>query len=241
MIADAKIRVFQSPTEVARAASELIVESAASAIQTRRCFHFCLSGGSTPKPTYSLLAATDREKIRWSQVRIYFGDERCVPPDHPDSNYKMASDTFLTSVPILPNQVHRIPAELDAPTAALQYEQAIRSVRFDLVLLGLGTDSHTASLFPNSEALLACDRLCIPIHLSQPGTDRITLTFPVFNRSRRILFLVTGPEKAEALRSIHDDPIDIPRRPAQGIRSINGDVIWLVDREAASALQKNTV
>ena len=242
MTIDAGIRILPDAGQVAQAAAALFVDSAVAAIQARGCFHACLAGGATPRETYALLASGPERGIDWTRVQVYFGDERCVPPDHADSNYRMAMDALLCQVNVEPAHIHRIPAELGAVPAADDYEQTLRAClassdnRFDLVLLGLGADGHTASLFPGTAALHVRDRWCVAN--SAPGLrlDRITLTFPIFDIARRVVFLVTGINKAEALRSVFTEPINLEQRPAQGVCPAHGELVWLMDRTAASLL-----
>jgi 6-phosphogluconolactonase len=242
MAIDADVRVLLDADQVARTAAVLFVDAAKSAGQGRHGFHVCLAGGSTPRATYALLATEFTRDIPWAQLRVFFGDERCVPPDHADSNYRMAADTLLRHSPVSPDRVHRIPAERGAVPAAEEYERTLRAHlrgpdgRFDLVFLGLGEDGHTASLFPGTAALHVRDRWCVSSVAPKTGLDRVTLTYPILNAARRIVFLVTGAGKSRALRSVLVDPIDIARCPAQGIRPDGGELIWLTDRAAAAAL-----
>ena len=246
MAIDADVRVLLDADQVARAAAVLFVDSAKRAVQGRHGFHVCLAGGSTPRATYTLLATEFTRDIPWAQLRVFFGDERCVPPDHPDSNYRMAADTLLRHSPVSPDRVHRIPAERGAVQAAQEYERTLRTHlcgpddRFDLVVLGLGEDGHTASLFPGTAAPHVRDRWCVSTVAPKSGGDRVTLTYPILNAARRIVFLVTGAGKSKALRSVLVDPIDIERCPAQGIRPDSGELTWLTDRSAASALPADT-
>jgi 6-phosphogluconolactonase len=162
MTIDAGIRILPDAGQVAQAAAALFVDNAVAAIQARGCFHACLAGGSTPRETYALLASGPKRGIDWTRVQVYFGDERCVPPDHADSNYRMAMDALLCQVNVEPAHIHRIPAELGVVPAADAYEQTLRAClassenRFDLVFLGLGADGHTASLFPGTAAVGPC-------------------------------------------------------------------------------------
>lgn len=233
------VRVLPLAADVARLAATLFVESVAAAIEARGQCHVCLAGGSTPRRAYTLLQSAD---VPWSKLHIYFGDERCVPSEHPESNFHMAKEGLLQHVDVSPRHVHRIPTELGAREAAGEYERTLRRLlgdgesRFDLVFLGMGVDAHTASLFPGTDTLRISDHWCAGYFVPQLGVDRITLTYPPLNAARRIVFLVTEAGKAEALRSVFMEPIDVTKRPAQGIVPIHGELIWLTDRAAAARL-----
>lgn len=240
---EADVRVLPDAQSVARSAAELFAQSAVAAIEDRRRFNVALAGGSTPKAMYELLAAgTVGRDVHWPKVRVYFSDERCVPPDHADSNYRLANETLLEHVNVCSNCIHRIPAELAPEKAADEYERLLRDQfddppdRFDLVLLGMGQDGHTASLFPGSEALGERERWCVANYVPTLCVHRITLTYPILNAARRIAYTVTGSHKADAVRAVLTGPIAVVRRPAQGIRPTDGELIWLIDQAAASLL-----
>ena len=188
--------IFEDPAEVARAAAEIIGEMARHAIERRGLFSLVLAGGSTPAAAYRLLAQQAHEWERWE---FFFGDERCLPPFHPERNSFMARETLLDQVPVEAHQVHEIPAELGAEKGADKYEALVRNSRpFDLVLLGLGEDGHTASLFPGQEHPV--DRLVVPVHHApKPPPDRVTLNYGALAACRGLLFLVTGESKRRAL------------------------------------------
>ncbi len=244
-----EVRVFADADELMHAAAGEVVRRAEDAVRERGRFAWALSGGSTPRDLYRLLASpSHRERMPWNTVHVFWGDERHVPPDHPESNFRMAREAMLDHVPLPTANVHRIRAELpDAAAAADLYEAELRAffigddgprfdlVRFDLVLLGLGKDAHTASLFPGSAALRENERLVIAV--MAPGVEsqrtfRITLTPPVLNHSRLCLFLVSGEDKAEPLRAVLAGPRDVERHPAQ---IVEGNRLWMVDRAAAGA------
>lgn len=242
------IRVLEDLPALAEAAAEEIARRAEDAIATRGRFTIALSGGSTPKPAYARLAEDPwRDRIDWSRVHVFWGDDRHVPPDHPDSNFAMAHDALLSKVPLPADNIHRMRAEKpDAARAADEYEWTLRSAfnldegqwpRFDLVLMGIGEDAHTASLFPGSDAVRERSRLVIAPWVGSLATFRITLTLPVFNRAACALFLVSGEEKAEALRNVLEGDLQPDRFPAQGVRPESGDLVWLVDRAAARLLR----
>ncbi|MBU0616878.1 MAG: 6-phosphogluconolactonase [Planctomycetes bacterium] len=247
MIDKPTVRVCPHAAAVAQALVELFVESAAAAIEARHSFHVCLAGGSTPRAAYSLLAAQAERVVAWEKVHVYFGDERCVPPEHAESNYRMVNEALLSRVGVRSENVHRMRAELGAVAAATEYEQELRRQlapqdgRFDLVVLGMGDDAHTASLFPHTGALHVQDRWCVGHFVPRLGAERVTLTYPIINAARRIVFLVTGAGKAETLRAVFSEPYDASERPAQGMKPTDGELIWLVDQAAATELPPELV
>ena len=236
--------VFDTPEQLALAAAERFVESAYPFHGEVDSFNVVLAGGNTPRSVYELLA-TDRFKQRfeWPQVNLFFGDERCVPPDHPDSNYAMAYATLISQVPIPAKNVHRIIGEADPVESARLYENELRTFfagaswpRFDLVFLGMGEDGHTASLFPGSDALNEKSKWVVPTRPRGSGHERITLTVPVFNHAARTIFLVTGAGKAARLAQVLRPQTASEPLPAQLIQPVAGSVEWLVDSAAASLL-----
>ena len=244
------MRIAADAEALYRSAADEFVRLAVQASQADGRFCVALAGGSTPKGLYALLAsdASLRDAVPWEQTHVFWGDERPVPPDHADSNYRMAAAALLSKVPIPPQNVHRIRAEeADPHAAAWAYEQELRSFfalpdgafpRFDLVLLGLGGDAHTASLFPGTAALDECDRLAVANRVDKLDTTRITLTVPVFNNARCVVFLVSGADKASALKAViegFDTPHDVP---AQLIQLRDGKIVWLVDQGAARMLER---
>lgn len=242
------IRVLEDLPALAEAAAEEIARRAEDAIALRGRFTIALSGGGTPKPAYARLAEEPyRGRIDWSRVHVFWGDDRHVPPDHPDSNFAMAHEALLSKVPLPSDNIHRMRAEKpDAARAAEEYAWTLRSAfdldegrwpRFDVVLMGIGEDAHTASLFPGSDALRERSRLVIAPWVGALGTFRITLTLPVFNHAACALFLVSGETKAEALRNVLEGDLQPDRFPAQAVRPENGELVWLVDRAAARRLK----
>src|SRR5579859_551543 len=200
------LRIFADGASLSQAAAEVFVATANEAVGRKGAFHVCLSGGSTPRALYSLLATDSqlRSRVPWQQSYFFFGDERLVPPDHPDSNFRMASEAMLSRVPVHASQVFRIRGELDAGAAAAAYEQTLKDAfrlkggelpRFDLLLLGIGHDGHTASLFPHTAAIEERQRLVVDNRVPKLNTVRITLTLPVLNNSASVTFLVQGQEK----------------------------------------------
>ncbi len=241
----AELKTFDDLDRLTRGAADEIAKSAEEAIAARGRFTIALSGGNTPKPAYRLLA--EEPRIDWGRVHVFWGDDRHVPPDHPDSNFGMAHEALLSKVPIPQDNVHRMRTEKpDAERVAEEYAWTLRSAfnieegewpRFDLVLMGIGADGHTASLFPGSEAVRERSRLVIAPWVSSLGTFRITLTAPVFNHAALALFLVSGEEKAEALRAVLEGDFQPDRFPAQVVRPEEGKLLWLVDRAAARCLR----
>jgi 6-phosphogluconolactonase len=230
--------VFPGMPRLAQVAAERFVKLAHKAIVAHQRFLVALSGGSTPKPLYELLATkVFAEKIDWTRVQVFFTDERSVAPDHPDSNYRMARLALFEKVPIPPANVYRIRGELPPSAAAKMYQDELRDVlgengRFDLILLGMGTDGHTASLFPGSEALEERDQDVVATYVEASHTWRITLTLPVINEALHILFLVSGSEKAPALSCVlSGEPL-----PAGRIKPNSGALEWYVDQGAAACL-----
>ncbi len=236
------ILVFPEPADVARKAAELFCDIGRGAVVNRRCFNVCLAGGSTPKAAYTLLAEEYGNSLFWELVNVFFGDERNVPPDHADSNYRMAREAFLDRLPFATGRIHRIPAELGAEKAAQDYEAVLRrelgekEARFDLVLLGIGNDGHTASLFPYTKLLHIDDNPCAAEYVESVHSERISLTFPILNSARHIVVLATGEGKTEILKTVFSSAEDVERYPVQGLKPADGQVTWLIDKAAAGRL-----
>lgn len=238
-----EVRVFASVAELMEAAAQEVLKAALQAASEHGGFTWALSGGSTPRDLYRRLASDPfRARMPWQAIHFFWGDERHVPPDHPESNFRMAREAMLDAVPVPPGNVHRIRAEEpDAERAAAEYEDELRSFfgillgewpRFDLVLLGLGKDGHTASLFPGGTAVHERERLVVAVLAS--GV-RITLTPPVLNNARRAVFLVSGADKAQALQAVIEGEREPERYPAQ---IVEGNRLWMVDRPAARLLAR---
>jgi 6-phosphogluconolactonase len=227
------VRRVADPEQVARAAADAIGDALRSAVAQRNVFTIALAGGDTPRRCYEQLAG--RRELAWPRVEFFFGDERPVPPDHPDSNFAMADRALLRPLAIDPRRIHRIEADRsDLDSAAHDYEDALaRFPILDLVLLGMGADGHTASLFPHTAALSETRRSVVANEVPQLGTRRITITFPLIERARAVLVLVTGAAKADALAQVLAGPLDPQRLPSQRLRDLP-NVEWLVDTEAAS-------
>ncbi|OIO98460.1 MAG: 6-phosphogluconolactonase [Anaerolineae bacterium CG2_30_64_16] len=244
-----EIHVLPDPDALAQEAGRRFIASASAAISASGQFNVVLAGGSTPAGLYRLLAqAPCRDKVDWSRTFVYFGDERCVPPDHPDSNYRMARETLLDHVPLPSANIFRMPGELDPVAAAAIYAAVLRQdfrthglgrPRFDLILLGMGADGHTASLFPGMPALGERWRLvtatAVPADV-HPAVPRITLTLPVLNAGREVLFLGAGANKAEAVRAVLAGPKPAEPLPARRVRPRTGTLTWLLDEAAAAGL-----
>jgi 6-phosphogluconolactonase len=212
------------------------------AMDERGRFAVALAGGSTPKATYEVLARDYANELDWSRVHVFFGDERTVPPDHEDSNYRMAYETLLSHVPV--GSVHRMRGELPPDEAAAAYEEELRAFfgqvdvpRFDLILCGLGEDGHTLSLFPETAALDVNDRWVVANPVLKLGTTRLTLTIPVLNASRAVTFLVAGESKAEALKEVLEGDADPRAYPAKLVRPESRDLTLMVDQAAARLLK----
>ena len=237
--------VYGDAEWAALAGAARFAELAGEAIAARGLFTVALSGGSTPRRTYELLAGDEdlRGRIDWPNVHVFFGDERMVPPEHPESNYRMANEALLSLVPIPPENVHRIDGVGDAAANASAYEVELRGLfggtdwpRLDLVLLGMGEDGHTASLFPGTPALDESRLWVAPNWVEKLGAWRVTLTAPAINAARHVTFLVTGSAKAARLREVLSGGRDPSRLPSQLVRPPDGLLEWFVDDEAASAL-----
>ena len=238
------IRIFETAEEVAHAAADLFTDIALGAIAAEGRFSVALAGGSTPRRAYQLLATEEyRNRIDWSKVHIFFGDERSVPPTHPDSNYRMAEEAMISLLPIPSRNVHRIGGEGDAVANASLYEDDLRTFfdgapwpRFDLVLLGMGDDGHTASLFPGTNALREERTWLVANWVEKLNTFRITLTAQAINHAAHVVFVVTGAGKAERLPQVLRGVPNPLRLPAQLIKPEAGSLVWLVDKAAAAQL-----
>lgn len=242
-----QITVVPTKADLVQTACEIIAAAAAMSIGRRRYFRIALAGGSTPRDIYAALAADPY--IDWRFWQIFWSDERCVAPSSPDSNYRMAKATLLDRLATPPPFVVRMAGDSEPDAAAADYARAVRELvpanprsgagdlpRFDIVLLGMGADGHTASLFPHTPALDERDRLVVSNPGPPPHTMRLTFTYPLINASRRILVLVSGAEKAETLRAVLEGPQDIAHYPSQGLAPLDGTLIWLADQAAGSLL-----
>jgi 6-phosphogluconolactonase len=222
-------KIFADPEELARGAAKYFV--------TRRPETVALSGGSTPKLMFEMLVG---QSVPWDGIQFFWSDERHVPPDDPESNYRMANEALLSRVPVLAENVHRIHGENpDAAEAAADYENTIIAVtkqllpRLDLIFLGLGTDGHTASIFPGSEVLHETKRLVAAPYVEKFASHRITMTLPLINNAASVVFLVSGAEKAQIVKAVLQGE---DKYPAQAVKPTQGELIWMLDKEAASKL-----
>ena len=241
-----EIRTLTTPQELFEAAAEEVLRAAKEAVEQRGRFTIALSGGSTPKNLFNLLATNARTVLPWDRTFFFWGDERHVPPTDPDSNYHMAEETMLSKIPVAAGNVFRMAAENpDAAAAAEAYEQTLRKFfaletgqfpRFDLILLGMGPDGHTASLFPGTAALQEKSRLVVANWVDKLKASRLSLTLPVLNAAACATFLVSGMDKAAALHAVLEGDAPGEQYPSKLIRPVDGKLIWLVDRAAASAL-----
>ncbi|HEX9038821.1 MAG TPA: 6-phosphogluconolactonase [Ktedonobacterales bacterium] len=239
------VRVLPDAQLVAAAAAELFVERAADAQARRGVFTVALSGGSTPRLFHALLATSPlREKVDWSRIQFFWGDERCVPPDDPQSNYLMARQTLLDFVPAPDDRIHRMRGEDDPASAAAAYEAEIWRVFggpstqtpvFDLIYAGMGPDGHTLSLFPHTVALTVTDRLVSANHVPQMNTNRITFTTTLANNAALVAFVVSGGDKAAALAQVLDGLPNADLYPSQLITP-SGELLYLLDEAAAAQL-----
>lgn len=235
------VRILPNAENLAQAGLEQVVQAAKTAVAARGHFYFALSGGSTPRLLYERLASeTAFERDWWRHTHIFWGDERCLPPTHPDSNYHMARAALLDHVPIPPENIHRMAGEREPEQAAADYEVELERVfggppRFDLILLGMGRDGHTASLFPHTPALRERTRRAVAnFYAPVEPPWRITLTLPVINAAG-VIFLVSGADKAETLRQVLEGEYKPDDLPAQLVRPAGGS-LWLVDTAAARLL-----
>lgn len=246
-----EVRVSFDDDALARDVAAEIARLSHEAVARSGDCSFVLSGGSTPKRLFAELASDRwRDRLPWKTIKLFWGDERHVAPDHPDSNYWMAKEALISKVPVPLSNVHRVKSELpDAREAAQDYEHIIRSIdqlapsqvpRFDIVLLGLGNDGHTASLFPHTAALRERERLVASNWVEKLATHRITMTMPVLNHAATVIVLVSGEGKAEILRTVLEGERNPDEYPAQLIQPDEGRVVWAVDRAAARLLSSNT-
>jgi 6-phosphogluconolactonase len=244
MAMEPEIIIVPDAPALARQAAQRFTDLAGQAIELRGRFTAALSGGSTPGALYRLLAAEPyRSQISWEHVHLFWADERCVPPRDPGSNYHLAYENLIARTPIRPENVHRVRGELEPQLAAQAYDRELRDFfcgpppHFDLVLLGLGSDGHTASLFPSAEALEETERLAVAVtaFYDDRPARRVTLTLPALNAARHVLFLVGGSDKAEIVHTVLDGAT--AHLPAQRVRPLAGRLTWLLDAAAARNVQ----
>ncbi len=241
-----ELRRLTTPQDLFQAAADEIIRNATAAIAQRGRFTIALAGGSTPRNLYTLIAANASTTLPWDQMFFFWGDERHVPPDDAESNYRMALETMFSKVPVPAANIFRIPSENpDAAAGAEAYEETLRKFfavkagefpRFDLILLGMGPDGHTASLFPETAALQEKSRLVVANWVEKLKTSRITLTLPVLNAARCVAFLVSGTDKAAVLHEVLEGNAPGEKYPSKLVQPTDGKLIWFVDRAAASEL-----
>lgn len=243
-----EVTVCDDPDELVRTAAELVVALAAQAVSERGRFDWALAGGDTPRALYALLASDAfATRIDWSKVHLVWGDERCVPPTDAASNYRMVKETLLDAANVPEQNVHRMLGELEPARAAASYEEGLRAAfgvreggeapRLDLVLLGMGADGHTASLFPNTSAVDETRRWVVASHVQSLEAWRLTLTLPIINAAAHVVFLVGGKNKAARLAEVLRRGPDAAGLPAERVRPVSGDLRWLIDAEAASMME----
>jgi len=243
-----EIHILSGGTAIAQRAAEEFVQAATLGVKEKNSFNVALAGGSTPKALYNLLAEDPllRSQLPWDKIQWFFGDERHVGPDHPESNFRMATEAMFSKAPVKPEQVTRIKGEYpDAAQAALEYEKALQSSfklkpgempRFDLLFAGMGNEGHTLSLFPGTKALHADGRIVSANWIGKLCTERVTLTAPAAANAAQIIFMVTGADKAPALKSVLEGPYEPEQLPAQLLLPKYGRLLWLVDTAAGSML-----
>jgi len=245
-VADHHVQVFKDKDAVARGAADVFVNLAPQPHGNRRPFRVALAGGATPQALYALLASAGyRNRVAWDQVLFFWGDERAVPPDHPDSNYRKANDALFGPLDISGKNIYQMRADRpDLDAAAADYERELHSAfegarvpHFDLIFLGMGPDGHTASLFPGSSALAECTRLVVPVtDAPKPPPRRLTLTIPVLNAAKLVLFMVVGADKARALREVLTGTASPDQYPATHVRPGPERLVWFVDEAAGGTL-----
>jgi 6-phosphogluconolactonase len=247
---DRTIKIFPDVAAISLDAAKIFIDAAQQAVKERGVFRVAMAGGSTPKTLYALLVTEPyRSQLPFDKMQLFFGDDRHVPPDHADSNYRMVNENFVSKTPIKPEQVFRMKTELqDTERTALEYEQVLKTQfslkpgelpRFDLMMLGMGNEGHTLSLFPATTALRDNGRLVVRTWVGKLYTERITCTAPVANNSAAVMFMIGGADKAPALKAVLEGPYEPDQLPAQYIKPINGKLIFLVDSAAGGMLSKN--
>jgi 6-phosphogluconolactonase len=248
MSSSSEIHVLPDAPALFRAAADRFVELTKGAVAARGRFTVALSGGSTPRGLFGDLVASKSDQLPWDKMFFFWGDERHVPPDHPDSNYRMANEALLSKVSVPAANIFRIPAEdSDASRAAASYEATLRNFfqlgqgqlpRFDLMMLGMGPDGHTASLFPQTKALAETSHLVVANWVEKLHTNRITMTAPVLNASREVEFLIAGQDKAEAVHEVLEGTGSPEIYPSKLVKPIDGKLVFMMDEGAAAGLKR---
>lgn len=236
---------LSGPDEVSLQGALIVRETANNAIASKGRFAVALSGGSTPSGLFKLLGTAFRQDVSWDLTDFFWVDERCVPPDNEDSNFRVAHEELLSKIDIPSVNIFRIRGEIGPEEGAIAYEEELRRYfgasglpAFDLIILGVGEDGHTASLFPGSSALSEIKRVVIPVYAENLKSWRITLTLPVLNNAGKVLFLATGPQKTNIMKEILGNEKNRLKYPAGLIHSVQGNTIWLIDKDASALLQK---
>ena len=245
-VTEREIIVCQDAAELNRKAAEQFVALAGEAVLSAGRFAVALSGGSTPKALYSLLASPEyQNRLDWARIHLFWGDERCVPPDHPESNYRMVLESLLSKIHLPAENIHRMVGEKDPATAAVDYERELRvffqsaesaAPRFDLILLGLGEDGHTASLFPGSAAVNERQRWVATVYVERLKAHRLTLTLPVINAAAQVTFLVSGQSKSAVVKEILGKNPAPANYPAALVAPADGRLTWFITADAAVAI-----
>ena len=237
------LKIFDNEIQLSESAAQFIADAAARNISEKGNFSLVLSGGETPRRTYQLLAHKFSNAIEWENVLIFFGDERYVPKDDVRSNYSMANETLLNHVPILKENIFSIPTNSSPAEDALKYEETLKQIfhdsfpRFDLVLLGLGENGHTASLFPHTEILHEKKRWVKEVFIPEQNIFRISLTAPAINAAKQVVFLVTGEKKAAVLNEVLHGNFQPEELPAQLIKPVSGELIWMIEKTASFKIE----
>jgi 6-phosphogluconolactonase len=243
---DVSIQVLSDLDAISHKAAEIFLNLSTNSLPAKESFAVALSGGSTPRRFYRLLgSAPYRNQVGWRRIHFFWADERCVPREHEESNFKTVYDAFLSRVPVPEANIHRIRGEKSPDEAAREYDGAIKAFRggteipvFDLIILGMGEDGHTASLFPGSEALREKKRLAVPVYKGGQEVHRVTLTLPILNNAFQVLFLVSGQSKSKVLSEILEGGEKRSGYPAGLVAPAHGKITWLIDREAAEKLRE---
>ena len=242
-----QVQILPDLEAISHQAASFFVAISRNSIATKGRFAVALSGGSTPRRLYTLLGSDPyRDKVEWRHVHFFWADERCVPKEDDESNFRLAYEAFLSKITVPASNIHRVKGEEDPEKGAKDYEDDLRKFfgmsglpAFDLMILGMGEDGHTASLFPGSKSLEETIRLAFPVYMKRPKRDRVTLTLQVLNNSAQILFLVSGPSKAKIVHDVLGNEGKTERYPAGLINPSNGNIVWLIDREAARNLKRS--
>lgn len=240
------IHVYPNKEKLVAATAEIVTDCIEQAIQQNGLCNMALSGGNTPGGVFSILASSPyRDRVDWSRLYLFWGDERMVPPEHQDSNFRMVRETLLDHVEIPSENVHRMRGEIAPEEAAAEYEELLHNhfkgslPCFDLILLGLGEDGHTASLFPETDAVEECEKHVVAVFVPKLSAWRVTLTLPVLNAARKVLFLVSGKSKSEMVQRIMSNKQPDKEIPATMVNPQNGELHWMLDSEAMVLINKN--